>query len=411
MTENNVQELRQEIEQLRAENENLHDRVAALMVVQRMARRVSSELELKPLLNKILESAIEVMNATTGSLLLYDPASEELVFEVVASAEEKKLLHKRMPKDKGIAGWVFTNGEPLIVGDVKQDSRFYKHIDEASGFQTTSLICVPLVRRGQKLGVLEVLNKRSGENFDDEDVGILSALAAQSATAIENARLYEGLREEKERFIVTEQQLRERLARAIHDGPAQSFSALDMNVAFVQKLLRKDPRRVEEELQNIRELAAAGVQQFRTLIFELRPMVLEAQGVVPALMTYAQRLQHEVDSEIHVSEQGESRRLPARTETLVFSTIQEVLSNACKYSEANNVWVDIATSSELMVITVRDDGRGQEPTQADEMIESRKDSPGLLTIQERAALIGAEIKVEAVPDQGTIIRLEIPLSA
>lgn len=400
-----------EIQELRRENEALRARVAALTVVQRMARRVSSELELAPLLDTILASAIEVMNATTGSLLLYDPATDELVFEVVASAEKDKLLHKRMPQNRGIAGWVFTHGEPLIVANVDHDNRFYKRIDETSGFQTTSLICVPMITKGQKLGVLEVLNKRSGGYFNDDDIEILSALAAQSATAIENARLYEGLREEKERFIVTEQQLRDRLARAIHDGPAQSFSALDMNVAFVQKLLRKDPRRVEEELQNVRELAAAGVQQFRTLIFELRPMVLEAQGLVPALKVYIQSLQQEVAPEIHVLEQGESCRLPARTETLAFSTIQEALSNACKFSDADNVWLDIATSAELMVITVRDDGRGQAPTQADAVMASRADSPGLLTMQERAELIGADIKIEAVPEQGTLIRLEIPLAA
>ena len=133
---------------------------------------------------------------------------------------------KRMPADKGIAGWVATHREALIVDDVNRDDRYYRNIAQDYDFTTTSILCVPLIAKGRVIGVLQVLNQEPGKYFNAEDQEILSTFAAQSAVAIENARLYQSLREERDRIIAIEEDVRRRLARDLHDGPAQMLAAV-----------------------------------------------------------------------------------------------------------------------------------------------------------------------------------------
>ena len=209
--ERSIEELLFENETLKAEKKAARERIAALRALQRVAQSLTSELNLEPLLKNILRSAVEVMDASAGSLLLTDPATDELVFEVIEGGGGEALQGQRMAKDKGIAGWVVTNSRPLIVNDVDKHERHYKGIETATDFKTDSLICVPLLAKGKVIGVLEVLNKRSRENFNDDDLDILTTFAAQSATAIKNARLYRDLRAERDRIVALEEEVRKRL--------------------------------------------------------------------------------------------------------------------------------------------------------------------------------------------------------
>ena len=165
------------------------ERIAALLALQEVAHTLSSELNLEKLLRKILHAAIDVLQASTGSLLIWDPETDELVFTVVGDSEAAQLEQRRIPADQGIAGWVFTHRQPIIVDDVHRDERFFKGIDESLGFKTISLIAAPLMTQNEIIGVIEVLNKRSGERFDEQDLDILTALALQAAIALVSARL------------------------------------------------------------------------------------------------------------------------------------------------------------------------------------------------------------------------------
>ena len=291
--ERSTEELLFENEILRAENKAARERIAALRALQRVAQSLASELNLEPLLKNILGSAVEVMDASAGSLLLIDPATDELVFEVIEGGGGEALQGQRMAKDKGIAGWVVTKRRPLIVNDVDKYERHYKDIETATGFKTDSLICVPLIAKGKVIGALEVLNKRSGENFNDEDLDILTTFAAQSATAIENARLYRDLREERDRIVALEEEVRKRLARDLHDGPAQLLSAIIMSVQFAKEILARTPEKpdkLRQELEELEPLATKALHQVRTMLFDLRPVILETQGLAPALESYVKRL-------------------------------------------------------------------------------------------------------------------------
>ena len=130
-------------------------------------------------------SALTVIDAADGSILLMDEDANELVFVVVHGELGTSLPGHRIPADAGIAGWVATHQEPQIVNNVRGDKRFFGEIDETFQFDTVGLLCVPMVMHGKVLGVIEVLNKFSRQDFSEADVDLMAILAFIAASAID----------------------------------------------------------------------------------------------------------------------------------------------------------------------------------------------------------------------------------
>jgi two-component system phosphate regulon sensor histidine kinase PhoR len=168
-----------------------------LYTLYEISKIINSTLNLRELLKIIIDSACKVLSAEAASVMLIDELENCLVFEVVEGEKEEKLKKIKIPKGVGIAGWVAKYGEPLIVNDVSKDERFYKKVDEETEFLTKSILCVPLKIKEKILGVIEVLNNTKKGYFDQEDEELLIGLANQAAIAIENAKLYEKLLEDK----------------------------------------------------------------------------------------------------------------------------------------------------------------------------------------------------------------------
>lgn len=155
---------------------------------------INSSLDTREVRKRAIEAAQKLTDAEAGSLLLIDRNTGELFFEVALGDKGKKLKQIRLKKGEGIAGWVAEKGEPVIIHDVQSDPRFFRDADTKSKFVTRDMICVPVKTKDKIIGVLQTINKRSG-SFNNEDMEILSALANQVAVAIENANLYEELRD------------------------------------------------------------------------------------------------------------------------------------------------------------------------------------------------------------------------
>jgi GAF domain-containing protein len=150
---------------------------------------LNATLELDELLGQIMASATELTGAETSSLLLLDDEAGELTVEVATGAPGEAIAREHVPAGQGIAGWVVEHGEPANVSDPKSDPRFYGGIDEKTGFETKSILAVPMTTRERTIGVIEVINKRDG-TFDHRDQRVAEALANHAAIAVDNARLY-----------------------------------------------------------------------------------------------------------------------------------------------------------------------------------------------------------------------------
>lgn len=165
-------------------------RARQLGTLNEISKELSSTLDLESLLVRIMRAAVEILGTEAGSLFLIDEGTQELVFRVVEGGAQN-LVGTRLPAGVGIVGEAAVSGGPVIVNNVVQDRRWFSDVDRETEFQTQSLLAVPLRLQDQSIGVLEVINKKDGSAFDDEDVSLLTTFAAQASVAIQNARLYE----------------------------------------------------------------------------------------------------------------------------------------------------------------------------------------------------------------------------
>lgn len=165
--------------------------VHRLNFLHTISQKISEKKPLPKLLNEIMENSKLVMNAEASSLLLFEPDDNKLYFQV-ATGDKGKLIKKySVDLGVGIAGWVAKHKKSLLIEDCYNDPRFSPGYDKKSNFRTKSMLCVPLIRKKQLLGVIQVINKEGGGVFDERDLTVFETLASQCAIAIENAKLIE----------------------------------------------------------------------------------------------------------------------------------------------------------------------------------------------------------------------------
>ncbi len=377
-----------------------------LNLLYEIGQSLSINLDLSSLLNDIKLRAPKVVGAERCSILLIDEARNELVLEIPGENRQY-----RMPVDRGIAGWVVTHGVGQIVNDVEQDPRWYDAIGREADFITRSILCVPMRIKDRISGVMQLLNKVDGKPFSDQDMQLLTTLAAQAAIAIENARLYQSLKQERDRLLSKEAETRHAIARDLHDGPTQSVAAIAMNIEFIKKLFRAMPERVPAELDTLAELVHKTTNDIRTLLFELRPLGLETQGLVITLQQYVDRWRDPSGNTTRLRLEAPVNvpRLPSEIEAATFIIVQEAINNARKHARSDLITVYLYVEEDTFVASVRDRGKGFNVAAVESTYNSRG-SLGLLNMKERARLIGADLRIRSEPDHGTTVELRIPLS-
>lgn len=181
-------------------------RSKGLAALNKAGRAITSILELETVLEQIMAEVRILLEAEGASILLHDPAGDELFFATVIAPDAKMLTGMRLPLTKGIAGWVMQEKQPVLVDDVQHDPRFYDRVDTVTGMVTQSLLAVPLIYKDNAIGVIEVINK-AGEKFRQHDLKMLEALTSSAAIAIANARLYKDLQDRMKTLQETQQQL------------------------------------------------------------------------------------------------------------------------------------------------------------------------------------------------------------
>lgn len=157
-------------------------------ILNTITKDVRDEIYGDILLNKIMDYSLSITNSDAGSVLLLE--GDKLVFKIIKGEKTDILTNTAIPKDKGIAGWVVKNCRPLRIADTTADERFYPDIDNMTGYQTKSLLCVPLVTKEGTAGVIELLNKKDGF-YTERDEEILTYIADQAAISLARAKFYE----------------------------------------------------------------------------------------------------------------------------------------------------------------------------------------------------------------------------
>jgi signal transduction histidine kinase len=278
----------------------------------------------------------------------------------------------------------------LIVDDVNQDDRYYQSIALTFDFKLTSLLCVPMISRNKLIGVLQVLQSAPDRYFGDLDQKLLITFANQAAIAIENARLYESLKEERDRLVVVEDEIRKRLARDLHDGPTQLLASIIMSLNFTRELIKRAPEHALDEIDLNVTVSEKALKQLRTLLFDLRPVILETQGLIPALEVYAERLAETDQLNIILTVEDEFERLSPRAASRIDLILRP------------------DQSQDSLTVLIKDDGAGFD-VHAMKARYDERGSLGMINMQERTSAINGVFTIHSEVGQGTEVILSLPL--
>ncbi len=376
--------------------------------IYELAGTLSATLNYERVLDSVLE--ISTIGFEELSTLASRPASMVLLFgdNGLHVAASRNLSHgddKRIiPGEAGIVGQALATAEPVIRGNLADDP-------ELSQFATfrrcRSAICVPLRAGFENYGAV-VFASPEPNAYTDEHIEVLTAICNQAVVAIQNAQLYQTLRDERDRIIEIEEEARKKLARDLHDGPTQSIAAIAMRLNFTRLLLDKEPTRAKEELQKLEALARRTTKEIRTMLFTLRPVVLETQGLKVAVEQLVQKLQETGELPVHLYIEDFGDRLDVNVQAVAFFITEEAINNAKKHANANNIWVRMYIQDDCFVTEVEDDGKGfvvEEESKA----AAQRGSLGLINLRERAELVEGQLTIESQPGQGTKVSLVVPL--
>jgi signal transduction histidine kinase len=250
----------------------IRQRVEELTTLNRISQAVTSTLDLKETLTIITDHTTRLLGVAATSVVLFDETNHELWFAAASGEGSDYVLGMKMAIGQGVAGWVFQQGQPVMVPDTSKDTRWFGGFDTDSGFTTRSILCVPLQTKGQTIGAIEAMNKEGGP-FDAEDLRLLTSMAAPAAAAIENARLYEALRQGMRKLEETQAQLvqsaklaavGELAAGVAHEINNPLTSIIGFTRLLLEDLATEDP--IRPDLETIDREAARTRQIVRALL-------------------------------------------------------------------------------------------------------------------------------------------------
>lgn len=213
-------------------------------------------------------------------------------------------------------------------------------------------------------------------------------------------------------LIRAQEEERERLARAMHDGPAQSLTNFILQAEICQRLFDRNPDRASEELVNLKANASKTFQKVRDFIFDLRPMMLGDLGVAPTIRRYVESYREKNDIETHLDILGDERRLETYREVMVFRGVQDAMAMARDYASPTELKITLDMAQGTWLVSVEDDGRGFESNNifdagADEGYNDARVEQ-LQMLKSRWNMIGGTIEVASDEESGTRIRMAIP---
>ena len=302
------------------------------------------------LLKRIISAAMELLDIEASSILLIDPSTGELRFEL-ADTMDQSMTTIVVPLEGSIAGWVVTHGEPRVIEDVTQEPSFYKNVDDILKFETRNVLAVPMRTHKKVIGALEAVNKRNHARFNGEDIKILTTLAGQAAIAIENARLFQ----QSDFMAEMVHELRTPLASLRTSAILVQREPLSESQAEIMGIMRQETERLIRMTSDFLDLARleSGRMRIDQEPFEVEHLVTECVNVVSA--------------------QADDRGVTISTELEPFTVdgdrgkikqvLLNLLTNAIKYNRENGqievkIYQSIRHDEPFVEIEVSDTGNG-----------------------------------------------------
>ncbi|HEX9076000.1 MAG TPA: histidine kinase [Anaerolineae bacterium] len=400
------------IKQAASELDDLRRAMAGAKLLYATTHNLSTTTSYAPVLEAMLEAGVKGLppgrredGPPVAIALFFDERDKDKRLRVIASRHLDRRDPEQIVEGKaGIVGQALKTGNSVVFDNVSKDP-------ELSAFSALNRcrggVCYPLQAGLEQYGVV-VLAGASPRRPSPQHMELMRAFTNQAALSFQNAKLYENLRLEHDQTIRSDNEMRAKLARDLHDGPTQKVAALVMQLDYINRLLDRDIGAARVEIDKAREVAQQTVKEIRTSLFALRPLALETKGLSAALTQLCERL-HDVENVPIQVEAGEfGPDLDPNISGTVFAIIEEAVNNARKHGNGAPIFVHVARQNDTLVAYIQDQGPGFDLDKVVSSYEERS-SLGLQNMRDRARLIDADLRIDSDPGRGTRITLIVPL--
>ncbi|MGV0626167.1 GAF domain-containing sensor histidine kinase [Mycolicibacter minnesotensis] len=383
-----------------------------LALLRELIQAASSGPGVEPL----AAAAARMITAATGTDVCFvhvlDDTERSLTLTGATPPFDTEVGKIRLPLGSGVSGWVARHREPVVISHNKESDPRYLPIESLRGRDFTSMVSVPMeTDPGGLVGVLNVHTVARRE-FTPGDIELLRVIGRLIAGAMHQARLHRQLvaRERAhelfvEQVIEAQEIERRRLAGDIHDGISQRLVTLSYRLDAAARAVGSDPDEASAQLDAARELAGLTLQETRVAISGLRPPVLDDLGLSGGLASLARSIP-QLQIDLNLAEV----RLPEHIELALYRIAQEGLQNVVKHAAAKTVRLGFAVVADpdIARLEIVDDGVGfdtfEHPVGGDEM-----GGYGVLSMAERAELVGGRLNIRSRPGMGTAVIATIPI--
>ena len=368
---------------------------AALRRLLDVTLALGAERRTEPVLRVILDAARDLSGARYAAIGVPDGAGGFGLFLTAGVDAATWAAIGTLPRTHGLLGVLLAEPGTVRLADVRADPRF-RGWPEAHP-DMGAFLGVPIVAGGEVLAELFLTDKAGGGGFTDADQALVETLSAHAALAVVNAQRTERARELS---VAAE---RARLARELHDSVTQTLFSLTLAAESAAALAGGADPRLAGQLDQVRELAGAGLAEMRGLVETLRPVDVDADGLAGALRKRVELLRRVHDARIVLTARGPVRLRDRTVEREVLLVAGEALGNALRHAAASTVDVRLDTRDPVRLV-VADDGVGFD------LAATLRTSHrlGLSSMRERAEALGGTLAVDTAPGAGTTVSLEVP---
>lgn len=383
------------LERLKDQLSGTNQKLAAL---QRVSTVMQTEKKLDEILNLIFETVTRELNferiilgfadrekGVLGDYTPYgfDPEEFELPNDV--AGPDISIRSK-----KGVAATAIVSKRPYNVKKYTKRDRGIEY-KFARLFHSTAFAVVPLLVLDKPVGVIWVDRGKTHQEIKDEEVDLLASFASHAAVAIENARLYTEIKE----LAAAEE--RNRLARDVHDGLAQSLSSIVYQLEVVHSQIKNTPGQALERIKRLQEFASRNLREAREYIFELRGGGIKEHSLASALAKYAEEFNLNTGINTVFKVNGKLNDLVPEAETALYWVAREALNNVFKHSQASEAKIELSEKETMVRLVVKDNGRGCSQSEYKNVSEEKF---GIKGMKERVGKLGGALKIEGKPGSG-----------
>lgn len=399
--------------QQRVEN----DRIRA---IYNLTTTLTGTLNYRMVLDKALDLSSSALHVEDPSAETTTPRDMRLVCCVLLFQGQELVVgaargfsqsdwRKSLPAKEGILASVIERGDAVLTGSIAPDPELKAFMGL---YPCKSVYCIPLRTGYNTYGAL-VYGHPDENYFTKDRCDVLSIISQQATVAIQNARLYQDIADEKERMGEAQEEARKKLARDLHDGPTQSVAAIAMRVNLARRMVERDQKAAIEELEKVEDLARRTTKEIRHMLFTLRPLVLESQGLIAALQAMADKMKETFGQEVLIQvDQSMADEIEMGKKGVIFYIAEEAVNNARKHAQAKQIYVRLAAlprEPEIALLQIADNGVGFDVEAVNKSYDKRG-SLGMVNLRERTELVNGLLHIDSAQGKGTRVNVYIPLS-